>query len=130
MYAMHDIEPGGGALEVVPGSHKSNYPRPQADDVQDMLVELPMKAGDVLLFSHDMAHCSRNESEHIRRTVMYTYCPAVIANSFGGDTLYDRIFDEAPEGSWLKYFTRQPHGFKETYPQPAELDPLTAATSI
>ena len=75
-----------------------------------------MKAGDVLLFSHDMVHCSRNESEHIRRTVMYTYCPGVIANSFGGDTLYDRIFEEASEGSWLKYFTRQPHGFREIWP--------------
>jgi len=118
MYAMRDIEPGGGGLQVIPGSHKSNYARQHGDDLSDMLVELTMKAGDVLLFSHDMAHCSLNESDAVRRTVMYTYCPGVIANSFGGDGLYDSIFESAQEESWLKYLTRRPNGFLETYPQP------------
>ncbi|NKB72241.1 MAG: hypothetical protein GKR89_34620 [Candidatus Latescibacteria bacterium] len=118
MYALDDIEPGGGGLQVVPGSHKANYPRPNGDNMEDMLVELPMKAGDALLFSHDMAHCSRNDSSCTRRTAMYTYCPGVIANSYGGDQLNDPIFDKAPEGSWLKYLARQPNGFMETYPQP------------
>lgn len=118
MYVMRDIEPGGGGLQVVPGTHKANYPRPQGDDVADMLVELSMRAGDALLFSHDMAHCSRNESDAVRATVMYTYCPGVIANSFGGDGLYDQVFAEAPENSWLKYLTRRPNGFKEMHPQP------------
>ncbi|MEE3258249.1 MAG: phytanoyl-CoA dioxygenase family protein [Candidatus Latescibacterota bacterium] len=118
MYAMRDIEPGGGGLKVVPGTHKANYPRPQGDGVEDMLVELPMRAGDALLFSHDMAHCSRNESDAVRQTVMYTYCPGVIANSFGGDGLYDEIFAAAPEESWLKYLTRRPNGFLETHSQP------------
>jgi len=121
MYAMGDIEPGGGGLKVIPGSHKSNYARQRGDDVSDMLVELTMEAGDALLFSHDMAHCSLNESDNVRRTVMYTYCPGVIANSFGGDTLYDPIHERAPEDSWLKYLTRQPNGFRETYPQPDDL---------
>ena len=118
MYAMRDIEPGGGALQVVPGSHKANYPRSTGDGVEDMLVELPMQAGDALLFSHDMAHCSINASDAVRKTVMYTYCPGVIANSFGGDGLYDGIFAEASEQSWLKYLTRRPNGFREMYPQP------------
>lgn len=118
MYAMRDIEPGGGGLKVIPGSHKANYPRQRGDDISDMLVELTMKAGDVLLFSHDMAHCSLNESDAVRRTVMYTFCPGVIANSFGGDGLYDRIFEAARDESWLKYLTRQPNGFLETYSQP------------
>ena len=96
----------------------NGYPRIRGDDVSDMLVELSLKAGDVLLFSHDIAHCSMNESDAIRRTVMYTYCPGAIANTMGGDTLYDGIFDEASEGSWLKYLTRRPNGARETYPQP------------
>ena len=121
MYALGDIEPGGGGLQVVPGSHKANYSRLQGDEVADMLVELPMQAGDALLFSHDMVHCSRNASDQIRRTVMYTYCPGAIANSFGGDQLNDPIFERAPEGSWLKYLARRPNGAGETYPQPAEL---------
>jgi hypothetical protein len=122
MYAMDDIAPGGGGLKTIPGSHKANYPRPSREHVADMLVEHPMRAGDVLLFTHDMAHCSLNESDAVRKTVMYTYCPGVIANSFGGDSLYDRIHGEAPEGSWLKYLTRRPNGFQETYPQPEEPD--------
>lgn len=118
MYAFGDIGPGEGGLQVIPGSHKANYPRTPTDNASDMLVELTMEAGDVLLFSHDMAHCSRNESDVVRRTVMYTYCPGVISNSFGGDGLYDRLHSEAADGSWLKYLTRQPNGFQETYPQP------------
>jgi len=121
MYAFHDVKPGGGGLQVIPGSHKANYPRVQGDDVSDMLVELTLDAGDVLLFSHDLAHCSRNESDDIRRTVMYTYCPGAIANSFVGDTLYDRIFDDAPKESWLKYLTRRPCGAGETYERPSSL---------
>jgi ectoine hydroxylase-related dioxygenase (phytanoyl-CoA dioxygenase family) len=121
IYAMGDIEMGGGGLKVIPGSHKANYPRLPNDDVSDLMVELTMEAGDVLLFSHDIAHCSRNESDNVRRTVMYTYCPGVISNSFGGDTLYDRIHEEAEDESWLKYLTRQPNGFRETYPQPKTL---------
>ena len=121
MYALHDVAPGGGGLQVIPGSHKANYLRLRDDDVSDMLVELSMEAGDVLLFSLDMAHCSRNESDNIRRTVMFTYCPAVIANSYGGDTLYDRLHKQADKGSWLKDLTRRPHGFLEIYPQPEDL---------
>ena len=68
-----------------------------------------------------MEHCSRNESDNIRRTVMFTYCPAVIANSYGGDTLYDRLHKQADKGSWLKDLTRRPHGFLEIYPQPEDL---------
>lgn len=129
MYAFGDIGPGQGALKVIPGSHKANYPRLSGDDISDMLVELTMEAGDVLLFSHDMAHCSYNETDTVRRTVMYTYCPSVIANSYGGDTLNDELHESAEEGSWLKYLTRQPHGFLETYPQPEALPPLETPSS-
>ena len=50
MYAMGDIAVGGGGLKVVPGTHKAHYPRPAGDGVEDMLVEVPMCAGDALLF--------------------------------------------------------------------------------
>ena len=127
LYAFNDIKPGGGGLQVIPGSHKANYPRVQGDDVSDMLVELTMEAGDVLLFSHDIAHCSQNDSDEVRRTVMYTYCPCAIANSMGGDGLYERIFNEATEGSWFKYLTRRPSGAAETYPRPESLPVLETA---
>lgn len=118
MYAMRDIGPGEGGLKVVPGTHKANYPPPCGEDIDDMLVEIPMKAGDALLFSHDMGHCSRNDSNNVRRILMLTYCPGVIANSYGGDGLYDTLFERAAEGSWQKYLLRRPHGFLDTYPMP------------
>ncbi len=31
------------------------------------------------------------------------------------------MFDQAPEGSWLKYLLRRPHGYRELYPQPARV---------
>ncbi|MCZ6677712.1 MAG: phytanoyl-CoA dioxygenase family protein [Candidatus Poribacteria bacterium] len=117
-YAMRDIGPGEGGLKVIPGSHKANYPPPPDETLEDMHVEIPMKAGSVLLFTHDMRHGSLNTSDKVRRTIIFTYCPGVIANSFGGDTLYQRLFEEAPEGSWMKYLLRQPHGFLEVYPKP------------
>jgi ectoine hydroxylase-related dioxygenase (phytanoyl-CoA dioxygenase family) len=119
MYAMRDIGPGEGGLKVVPGSHKANYPLPRDENIEDLLVEIPMMAGDALLFTHDMGHCSRNETEKVRRTLMMTYCPGVIANSYGGDGLYDALFAAAADGSWRKYLLRQPHGFLDTCPQPA-----------
>lgn len=117
-YAMKDIGPGEGALEVIPGTHKANYPLPPKETLQDLKVEIPMKAGSVLLFTHDMYHGSINLSDKVRRTVIFTYCPSVIANSYVGDTLYDKLFEKAPEGGWLKYLLRRPHGYLETYPQP------------
>ena len=117
-YAMKDIGPGQGALEVVPGSHKANYALPSHGVRDEMKVEIPMKAGSVLLFTHDMHHGSYNATDTVRRTIIFTYCPAEIANSFVGDTLYDRLFEQAPENSWLKYLLRRPHGCAETYPRP------------
>ena len=117
-YALKDIGPGQGALEVVPGSHKANYPLPDMSKLEHMKREIPMKAGAVLIFTHDMHHGSLNTSDQVRRTLIFTYCPGEIANSFGGDGLYDRLFSQTAEGSWRKYLLRPPNGFRETYPKP------------
>ena len=120
-YAMRDISPGEGGLQVIPGSHKANYPSPPDEALKDMHLEIPMKAGSVLLFTHDMRHSSFNTTDKVRRTIIFTYCPGVIANSFGGDMLYQRLFEDTPEGSWLKYLLRTPHGFLETYAKPKDM---------
>ena len=124
-YAMRDINPGEGGLQVIPGSHKANYPAPPDDALQDMYIEIPMQAGSVLLFTHDIRHGSFNTTDNVRRTIIFTYCPGVIANSFGGDTLYQSLFEDAPEGSWLKYLLRTPNGFLETYPKPEGMSEAT-----
>jgi ectoine hydroxylase-related dioxygenase (phytanoyl-CoA dioxygenase family) len=119
-YAISDVPPGGGGMRLIPGSHKSNIPLPKDDSLEDLEVEIPMKAGSVLLFTHDEYHASLNTTDTVRRVAIFTYCPGVIANSWSepGDTMYDRLFEEAPEGSWRKYLLRRPNGYKETYPKP------------
>lgn len=71
---MRDIEPGAGGLQVIPGSHKANYPPPPGDALRDM---------------------------------------------------YLRLFEDALEGSWLKYLLRAPNGFLETYPKPENMPAAT-----
>lgn len=116
--AVKDIPADGGALQILPGSHKANYPPPEHEAIADRLLTIPMKAGSVLIFPHDVRHGSLNSGDAVRRVLIYTYCPGVIANSFGGDGLYDSLFDGAPEGSWEKYLLRRPNGYLELYPRP------------
>jgi len=118
-YAISDVPPGGGGMRLIPGSHKANLPLPKDDSLEDLEVEIPMKAGSVLLFSHDVYHASLNTTDTVRRVAIFTYCPGVIANSFDeGHRLYDRLFEQAPEGSWQKYLLRRPQGAGESYPRP------------
>jgi len=118
LYAFKDIEAEGGALQLIPGSHKANYVIPRGERMDHLKIKLPMKAGSALLFTHDLNHGSINSLREVRRTAIFTYCPGVIANSYGGDGLYDRLFEASPESSWRKYLLRRPNGFKEMYPQP------------
>jgi hypothetical protein len=119
-YALEDIGPGEGALQLIPGSHKANFPLPKNDEFLDKIsIQIPQPRGSVLLFSHDCYHRSYNHSDKLRKVLIFTYCPGVISNSYGTDLLYKKLFDAAPEGSWQKYLLRQPNGYMETYPQPA-----------
>lgn len=122
IYAISDVKLGGGGLKLIPGSHKANYPLPPEKDREDLLVEMTMKAGSVLMFSHDAYHTSLNTMDEVRRVILYTYCPGVIANAWNesGDTMHDRLFEEAPEGSWRKYLLRRPNGASESYPKPKD----------
>jgi hypothetical protein len=128
MWVFSDIAPGGGGLSVIPGSHKSNFPLPPAGPAPGQLVEIAAPAGSVILFTHDIYHESLNRSDRERRVLFLTYCPSVIANSHeGGDGHYDRLFAEAPEGSWRKYLLRRPHGYRELHPQPPRQIPARSA---
>jgi ectoine hydroxylase-related dioxygenase (phytanoyl-CoA dioxygenase family) len=90
--ALTDIGPGDGSTMVIPGSHKSNFPHPNAGnyanlDRMDMLegaVEVFLKKGDALLFVDGLMHgggSRTNPGE--RRVVIYRYGVLWASTRFG-----------------------------------------------
>ena len=89
MYMLSDIKPGGGALRVIPGSHKREVPwqpagvrlRPAGNTRFDELspaqqsnfVELTGRAGTAVIFTHDIIHCSWHATDTYRRVVHCTF---------------------------------------------------------
>jgi hypothetical protein len=74
-WALVDHPPGGGGFVCVPGSHKACYPAPQPFDA-DVAVEVPLGAGDVVIFTEALTHGTlpwRNPYQ--RRTLLYKYSP-------------------------------------------------------
>jgi len=118
-YALKDVPVDGAALDVIPGSHKANFPLPTDTGVlRSMRRQLPLKAGSALVFSHDMNHGSMNNVDYIRRCMFSSFSTGSSANSQGEDGLYKDLFDRSPEGSWQKYLLRQPKGDRDSYPRP------------
>ncbi|MBI3962891.1 MAG: phytanoyl-CoA dioxygenase family protein [Deinococcus sp.] len=82
-YALTAVGPDDGPFVVIPGSHKSAFPNPyvaQVDFPPQMLGRrmqpLPVKAGDAIIFTEDIAHGAlRNRGDNIRRTIFYSYAP-------------------------------------------------------
>jgi ectoine hydroxylase-related dioxygenase (phytanoyl-CoA dioxygenase family) len=84
LVALTDIGPGDGGTLVIPGSHKSNLPHPQAAEfgAEPMdglvgVVQPELNQGDVLIFTDTVAHgaASRTKTTGERRTVIYRYGP-------------------------------------------------------
>ena len=90
--ALTDIGPGDGATMVIPGSHKANFPHPNAGDyakldrmdVLEGAVELHMEKGDALLFVDGLMHggSSRTNAGE-RRVMIYRYGPIWAVTRFG-----------------------------------------------
>ena len=90
--ALTDIGPGDGPTMVIPGSHKSNLPHPQAGDyakgdVMDTLVgaiPVHLTKGDALLFVDGLMHGgSSRTNPGQRRITIYRYGPSWAATRFG-----------------------------------------------
>ena len=67
-------------MAVVPGGHKANYPIPEAlrdcEAFQDEVVEVNVRAGDVVIFAEATIHGTLVwRADHQRRTLLYSYCP-------------------------------------------------------
>lgn len=79
-WALTDMLPENGGFACIPGSHKSALPRPATLDADECLVHVPLKAGDVLVFTGAMAHSgTRWHGPHTRRSLLFKYAPRHIA---------------------------------------------------
>jgi Phytanoyl-CoA dioxygenase (PhyH) len=74
-WALVDHAAGRGGFLCVPGSHKSNFPTP-ARVAAEMAIEVPMQAGDVVVFTEALTHGTAAwHAAHQRRTLLYKYSP-------------------------------------------------------
>lgn len=85
LLALTDVGPGDGGTMVVPGSHKSNFPHPSNQYVDEAgkpvpmdtlvgAIEVHLKKGDALLFCDGLAHgASSRTNPGERRVVIYRY---------------------------------------------------------
>ena len=80
IYALVDAGAGDGGFCCIPGSHKSNFPCPEPFRSLEKkglwLVQPPLKAGDVLIFTEALTHGTLPwTAEHERRSLLFKYSP-------------------------------------------------------
>ena len=104
--ALTDVGPGDGATMVIPGSHKSHFPHPNAGnyanlDRMDMLegaVEVHLNKGDAALFVDGIMHGgSSRTNPGERRVSIYRYGVSWGASRYGYEytqALLDRLTPE------------------------------------
>jgi hypothetical protein len=74
-WALVDHVAGRGGFICVPGSHQSNFPPPDRLD-PDLVVDVPMRAGDVVIFTEALRHGTATwQGLQQRRTLLYKYSP-------------------------------------------------------
>jgi Phytanoyl-CoA dioxygenase (PhyH) len=81
IWALSDMLGGQGGFVCIPGSHKSNYPRPESYDyTSDCVVHVELNAGDVLVFTGALAHGTHPwTAPHERRSLVFKYAPGHVA---------------------------------------------------
>lgn len=108
--ALSEIGEGDGPTMVIPGSHKSHFPHPNAGDYvqgdrMDTLegaVPVYLNAGDAVLFVDGLMHggSSRTNTNGERRVTIYRYGPQWGATRFGyqySHSLLERITPQQKE---------------------------------
>jgi ectoine hydroxylase-related dioxygenase (phytanoyl-CoA dioxygenase family) len=96
-----DTHAGEGGFCVIPGSHKANFKVPDAiqeyEAHQDIIVQPPLRAGDVVLFSEASTHGALPWlGEHERRVALYRFAPSTIA--YGRGYLHEASSSSASDG--------------------------------
>ncbi|MCG9895132.1 MAG: phytanoyl-CoA dioxygenase family protein [Fimbriimonadaceae bacterium] len=94
LMALNDIGEGDGPTTVVPGGHKSHEDHPQRKTAWNPdrqtsgaeavgMVQVPLKAGDALMFTDAITHGSMPRTNPgQRRVLIYRYAPHLLANRF------------------------------------------------
>lgn len=73
-WALVDHPPGGGGFGCIPGSHRAGLPIPPGAEA--MVVEVPVGAGDLLVFTEALAHCTVPWRGPVERlALLYKYSP-------------------------------------------------------
>ena len=87
---MLDCDVEDGCFAVIPGAHKSNFPKPWGGhpDENPVLTPIPAKAGDAIIFTEALTHGSViNVSGNPRRTLYYCYSIGYMPD-WGGQGLH------------------------------------------
>ena len=96
--------PAGTGFVCIPGSHKSNFPKPEGVNIYDgppTVANVNVKAGDVVLFTEALCHGARRWTlDDPRRSVFVRYSTSYASWSPGygpieehGDKLPDEIYE-------------------------------------
>lgn len=86
-FELDTVPPGAGGFACVPGSHKMNFPFPDAWRICESQAEMhscvdrvAAEAGDAIIFTEACSHGTVPwEADGERRTIFYKYCPHAVA---------------------------------------------------
>jgi ectoine hydroxylase-related dioxygenase (phytanoyl-CoA dioxygenase family) len=76
-WALTDMPSGTGGFRCIPGSHKANFELP-FELLEDDAEDVPVSAGDVIIFTEALTHGSRWLGTSPRRVLIYKYCPGSV----------------------------------------------------
>jgi ectoine hydroxylase-related dioxygenase (phytanoyl-CoA dioxygenase family) len=81
-WALVDHPGAGGGFRCIPGSHRANFARP-AEVPPSWVVDVPLQAGDVVLFTEALTHGTAPWlADYDRRALLYKYSPGHSSWSF------------------------------------------------
>jgi hypothetical protein len=77
-WALTDMPVGTGGFRCISGSHKANFEVP-FEELDSYAEDIPVRAGDVILFTEALTHGSMWFGPGARRVLVYKYCPGTVA---------------------------------------------------